>query len=110
MIKARRPDIVVVEKVKKETMIIDVAITGDTRAFDREREKIEKYSLLKNEIARVWKMKKVVVIPIVVGPLGTITTKFEKYIESLGIYIRIEHVQKSAFLGTARIIRKVLPC
>ena len=53
-------------------------------------------------------MKKVVVIPIVVGALETITTKFGKYLESLGI--RIEHVQKSALLGTARIIRKVLPC
>ena len=41
-------------------------------------------------------------IPIVVGTLGTITTKFEKYIESLGIKIGIEHVQKSVLLGTAR--------
>ena len=38
-------------------------------------------------------MKKVVVIPIVIGALGVITTKFEKYIESLGIETRIEHVQ-----------------
>ena len=52
-------------------------------------------------------MKKVVVIPIAVGALGTTTTKFEKYIESLGIEIRIENIQKSALLGTARIIRKV---
>ena len=35
---------------------------------------------------------------IVVGALGTITTKFEKNIESLGIEIRIEHAQKSALL------------
>ena len=49
-------------------------------------------------------------IPIVVGALGTITTKFTKYIESLGIKIRNEHVQKSALLGTARTKRKVLSC
>ena len=53
MIETRRPDIVVVDKVKKETMIIDVAIPGDTIVFDKEREKIEKYSLLKDEIARL---------------------------------------------------------
>ena len=41
-------------------------------------------------------MKKIVVIPITVRTFGTITTKFEKYTESLGIEIRIEHVQKSA--------------
>ena len=55
-------------------------------------------------------MKKVAEIAIVVGVLGTIATKFEKYIESLGIEIRLQHVQKSALLGTARIIRKVLSC
>ena len=55
-------------------------------------------------------MKKVAEIAIVVGVLGTIATKFEKYIESLGIEIRLQHVQKSALLGTAGIIRKVLSC
>ena len=109
-IEARRPDIVVVDKVKKEKMIIDIAIPEDTRVCDKERDKIEKYSLLKDEITRLWQMKKVVVIPIVVGALGTITAKLEKFIESLGIDIRIEHFQKSALLGTTRIIRKVLSC
>ena len=103
MIEARRPDIVV-DKVQKETMIINVAIPGDTRVYDKEREKIDDYSLLKEEIVRLWQIKKVVVIPIVVGALETNTTTFEKYIESIGIEIRIKHVQKSALLGTARII------
>ena len=110
MVEPRRPDIVVVDKVKKETMILDVTIPGDTRVFDKQQEKIAKYSLLKEKIVRLWQMKKVVVIPIVVEALGTITTKFEKYIERLGIEIRIKHVHKSALLGTARIIRKVLSC
>ena len=107
MIGARRPDIGAVNKAEKEIMIIDVAIPGDTRVCGKEREKIEKYSLLKDKIARLWQMKKFIMISIVVGSLETITTKFEKYIESIGIEIRIEHVQKSALLGTARIIRKV---
>ena len=51
MVEARRPDTVVVDKVKKETMSIDVAIPGNTRVCDKEREKIDKYSLLKDEIA-----------------------------------------------------------
>ena len=66
--------------------------------------------MLKDKVARLWQMKKVVLIPIVLGTLGTTTTKFEMYIESLRIEIRIEHVQKSALLGTAKIIIKVLPC
>ena len=66
--------------------------------------------MLKGEIARLWQMKKVLVIPIGVGVLTAITKKFEKCIESLGIEVRIEHVQKLSLLGTARIIREVLPC
>ena len=73
----------VVDKVKKETMFKDVAIPGDTRVCDKEREKIEKYSLLNKEIVRLSKTKKVVVIHIVIGALGTITATFEKGIESL---------------------------
>ena len=65
MIEARRPDIVVVDKVKKEAMIIDMAIPGDTRVCDKQQEKIEKYSLLKDEIARLWQMKKVGIIIII---------------------------------------------
>ena len=53
LIEARRPDIAVVDKVKKETMITDVATPGDTRTCDKEREKIEKNSFLKDKIARL---------------------------------------------------------
>ena len=53
MIKARKPEIMVVDKVKKETMIIDMAIPGDTRVCDKEQEKIKKCSLLKDKIARL---------------------------------------------------------
>ena len=76
IVEARRPDTVVVDKVKKETMIIDVAIPRDTRVCDKEQEKIEKFSLLKDKVC-LWQMKKVVLIPIVVGAFGTITTRFE---------------------------------
>ena len=81
MIEAR-PDIVVADKVKKETMIIDAAIPRDTRVCEKKQEKVKKQRLLKVETARLWHMKKVIVIPIVVGVLGTISI-FEKYIESL---------------------------
>ena len=108
MIEAGRPDIVIVDKIKKETMIIDVAVPGDARVCDNEKR--SRNCFLKSKIARLWQMKKVVVIPIVVGVLGTVTTKFEKYIQSLGIDIRIGRVQKSTLLETTKIIRKVPFC
>ena len=51
----------------------------------REVGKIEKYKVLKDEIARMWNMKEVTVIPVVVGALGAISTGFEKYITVIGI-------------------------
>ena len=39
MTEVTRPNIVVVDKIKKETMIIDVAIPGDTRVYVIKNEK-----------------------------------------------------------------------
>ena len=107
-IEARRPDIVVVDKQRREVKIIDVAIPGDVRACEKELEKIDKYKPLKDEIARLWEMQKVTIIPIVVGALGAITNRSGKFMQEIGIDIRIEHVQKTALLGTARLLRLVL--
>ncbi|XP_063599183.1 uncharacterized protein LOC134775554 [Penaeus indicus] len=57
-IEARRPDIVVVDKQKREVKIIDIAIPGDVRVCEKEIEKIDKYKPLKDEIARLWQMQK----------------------------------------------------
>ena len=66
------------------------------------------YSELKYEIAKIWKMRKVEVIPVVIGALGTVTKHFEKWIEKLDLDLTIEALQKPCLLGTAKIIRKVL--
>ena len=71
-IEALRPDYVVIDKTKKEVKIVDVTIHGDVRVNEKEVRKIEKYKVLKDEIARMWAMKEVNVIPVVVGALGTI--------------------------------------
>ena len=60
------------------------------------------------KIAKVWKMRKVEVIPIVIGPLGTVTKYFEKWIEKLDLQLTIEAVQKPCLLGTTTITRKML--
>ena len=37
------PDIVIVNKIEKTAIIIDVTIPGDKRIIGKEKEKIEKY-------------------------------------------------------------------
>ena len=72
--------------------------------------KIVKYKVLKDGIARMLGMKEVIVIQVVVGALGAISTGFEKYITAIEIEMRVEHAQKTALMGTARILRLVLGC
>lgn len=48
-------------------------------------------------------MKRVAVIPVVVGAPGTLTTRFEKYVGETGIDMRVEQAHETALLGTARI-------
>ena len=94
----------------KEIKIVEVTIPGDEPVNEREVGKIEKYKVLKDEIARIWDMKEVIVISVVVGALSAISTGFEKYIAAIGIKMRVEHAQKTALLGTAMILRLVLRC
>ena len=107
-IEHRRSDIVVELKSQKECFIVDIAVPGDTRIKLKEQEKIEKYQDLIREIARLWCLQRVNLIQVVVGALGCVTKEAEKYIEKIGIKIRTEMIQKTALLGTARTLRKLL--
>ena len=77
---------------------------------EREVGKIKEYKVLKDDIARMWDMKEVIVIPVVVRALGAISTDFEKYIAAIGIEMRVEHARETALLETARFLRLVLGC
>ena len=107
-IEARRPDIVWVDKKNKEAKIIDIAVPGDSGVAEKELEKIEKYQMSREEIGHVWQMNKVTVIPVAIGALGVISDKFERYMEKLDVKIAMKIIQKTALLGTARILQKVL--
>ena len=106
-IQARRPDIVIHDKSNKSCYIIDVAIPGDARVPQKEAEKIEKYSDLRRELQKLWKVK-AKVVPIVVGALGTVSKSLTGYLKEIKVSTKIQVIQKSALLGTARILRKVL--
>ena len=106
----RRPDIVIVDKIEKKAIMIDVAIPGDKRIIDKEKEKIEKYQNLKREIQRLWNLKEIDVILVVLGALGSVTKNFEKYVDKIEIKIDLHTVQKTTLLWTARIFRKVSEC
>ena len=88
-IKARRPDTAIVDTMQNEAKIIDVAIPGDVRVPEKKMGKIEKYQPLKDEIARLWDMRKVSVIPVVVGALRAVSTRFQKFTKDSGITMKM---------------------
>ena len=53
VIEARRPDIILIDKKERKGIIIDTAVPADVRLGEKEREKMEKYQDLKNEIGRL---------------------------------------------------------
>ena len=108
VIETRRPELILVNKKAKSCVIIDVAIPGDCRIHEKKIKKIEKYQNLKKELKRLWSLKKVEVVPVVMGALGCISKGFSGWMETLGIKLDVGMLQKSVLLGTARILRKVL--
>ena len=48
------------------------------------------------------------VIPVITGTTGTISKSFRKYVSNIPGKHEVKEIQKTAILGTAQILRKVL--
>jgi hypothetical protein len=70
-------------------------------------ENIVKYKDLTAEIQRVWNVK-TNAIPVITGATGSISKSFTKYLSNIRGKHRIKDLQKTATLGTAYKVRKVL--
>jgi hypothetical protein len=73
----------------------------------KEAEKILKYKDLTIEVQRMWNVK-TKVIPVIIGATGTISKSFRKYVSIIPGYHEVTELQKTAILGTAHILQKVL--
>jgi len=88
-------------------MLIDVAISGDRNVIKKETDEILEYKDLTIEIQRMWNVK-AKVIPVIIGGTGTISKSFRKYVRNIPGNHEVKELQKTAILGTAHILRKVL--
>ena len=82
-------------------------VPADHRINLKENEKKDKYLDLARELQKLRNMK-VTIVPIVTGALGTITKGLLKGLEDLEVVGRVEIIQTTALLRTARILRRVL--
>jgi len=80
---------------------------GDRNVIKKQAEKILKYKDLTVEIQRMWNVK-IKVIPVIIGATGTISKSFRKYVSDIPGNHEDKELQKTAILGTAHILRKVL--
>jgi hypothetical protein len=55
----------------------------------------------------MWNVK-TKVIPVIIGAAGTISKSFRKYLNDIPGKYDIKELQKTAILGTAHILQKVL--
>ena len=101
-----KPDIVILEKSDR-CQIIDVAIPSDYNIQKKDADMMSKYVDLQIECQRLWN-KKVEVIPVIIGATGIVDKNIKKYVGRIPGCHNIYSLQRSAILGTAHILRKVL--
>jgi len=99
--------IIIRDNEKGTCMLIDVAISGDRNVTKKEAEKILKYKDLTIELQCMWNAK-TKVIPVIIRATGTISKSFRKYVSNIPGKHEVKELLKTAILGTAHILRKVL--
>ena len=67
----------------------------------------DKYRNLARELKKLWNMR-VTIVPILIGAFGNVTKGLLKGLEDVEVRGRVETIQTTALLKTARILRRVL--
>ena len=88
-------------------LTIDVMCPVNNNLILKRNEKLNNYSELQLEIARVWN-KETLIVPITIGALASIPKDLECNLKKLGISYNAGTFQKSVLKGTANILRKVI--
>ena len=88
-------------------MLIDVLTSGDRNVTKKEAERILKYKDITIRTQRTWNVK-TNVIPVIIEATGTILKLFRKYLSNIRGKHEINELHKTAILGAAHTLRKVL--
>ena len=88
-------------------IIVNFAVPADHRIKLKDCEKKDKYLDLARKWKKLWNIQ-VTIIPIVIGTFSTVTKGWLKGLEDLEVGGRVETIQTTALLRTARILGRVL--
>lgn len=104
-----RPDITLVDKTTKTAYLIDITVPNTHNIQKAVAEKINKYTDLKEEVLRIWKLEKVFIVPLVLSTTGVIPKSLHTSLKILSLPTTTYFtMQKAAILNTCRIVRKFL--
>lgn len=106
-----RPDILLIQKLKKEAQIIDITIPNDHNIGEARTTKLTKYIDLAHEIKAIYQLKQVSVHPLIISANGLVELNLKKELTKIGlneVEKTILTAQKAAILGTCRTVRRVL--
>ena len=102
-----RPDIVLIIYKEQTGFIIDISVPRDENILNKTLEKLVKHQSLKIELEPLLKVR-IMVIPVIVGALGAIADRLPGWLAHIPGTISEVELQKSALLGTAQVLRRVL--
>ena len=97
----------VVDKHHRTAVVVDVAIPSNGNIRKKEHEKLEKYQGLKEELEKMWSVK-AAVVPIVIRALEAVTSTLDWWLQQIPGTTSDISGQKSAILGTAKILCRTL--
>jgi hypothetical protein len=101
-----RPDITLINKMKKTVYLINVAIPNIPNLEEKYNEKLRNYLPLAEEIKSVWKLNSVIIVPIIIFATGVIPKSLHQSITTLhldpNIYILL---QKTVVINTTTIVQ-----
>jgi hypothetical protein len=85
--------------MKKERVLIYIAISGDRNVVKKEAEKVLKYEHLETAIERMWNAQTNEIV-VTREATGTVSKSFTKYLSNLSTKHKIKELRKTAILGT----------
>jgi hypothetical protein len=103
-----KQDIKIYDNEKRTCRLIEDAISGDRNMIKEEAEKILKYKDLNTEIQNTWNMTANVIPVIIIWTIGTISKPSRQYLSNITGKKKIKALQKTALLGMAHALRKML--
>ena len=108
LIPARRPDLILINKKERTCQLVDFAGPADHRVKLKENLKNGQISGPCQKTEKVMEYESESDTNCVVGALGTVPKGLERGFENMEIRGRIDTIQNTALLQSARILSRVL--